>query len=118
MASKPDKPPSRTVWIGDLDGTEDAGYFERVFAPICKVRSFKLIKEPNSNSYYGFVECESVEQAALVIRLFNGKPRPFSQRSPHQDFSTELWTAAAEAEGAGGPLPRPDLRGQPRPKSN
>lgn len=73
-------PPSKIVYAGDLNGSETEEYFSKVFSPICKIRSFKKFKEPNSNSFYGFIETESIEQATMVIRLFNGKPRPFSNK--------------------------------------
>lgn len=91
-------PPSKTVWLGDLEGFEDEAYFNRIFSPVCKIISFKMFKEPNSKNYYGFVEFENTDQAKLAISLYNGKPRPFSSRFSNQYFETQLRPIAAQVK--------------------
>ena len=53
-------PPSRTVWIGDLEGFEDENYFMRIFSPIGKFDNFKIFKEQNSKNFYAFIDFESL----------------------------------------------------------
>ena len=65
--------PKKTLWIGDLSGSEDIDYFKRIFSPIGNIKSFKIFKEVNYSSFYGFLEFETVDQASQIMSLFNGR---------------------------------------------
>lgn len=69
-----------TVWIGDLDGFEDRGYFDMICTPLFHPVDVKIMKDKTNRSSYAFIVFEDTRSAEAFIAKFKDQQRPLSKK--------------------------------------